>query len=268
MRTTTATPGASSIESVTGRLVPIVRDIARGGLAGLLTGFLVAGIGGRLVMRAAALAMPAATGRFTENGNAIGEITAGGTFALLVGGTFVGLMGAVLWTVVSPWLPGGPRTRALLAAGCAVALTGVALVQGSNPDFQILRHDRLTVGLLMLLVACAGLSISLFDSWLERRLPPAGSSSSSDAAYFLLTVLGAGLVLPPVVAACLGQELALGLAIATIGAVTLVGWAFRYKAVPAPSWLQPAARAALLVTVVLGFFALGPNVIRAAGLGE
>jgi ATP-binding cassette subfamily F protein 3 len=42
----------------------------------LLTGLLVAGLGGRLVMRAAALLEPSAIGRFTENGNQIGEIYA------------------------------------------------------------------------------------------------------------------------------------------------------------------------------------------------
>ena len=43
----------------------IVRDIARGGLAGLVTGLLVAGVGGRLVMRIAALLVPGSAGAFT-----------------------------------------------------------------------------------------------------------------------------------------------------------------------------------------------------------
>lgn len=45
------------------------RDITRGGLAGLIVGVLLAGIGGRVVMRLAALLVPAADGAFTENGN-------------------------------------------------------------------------------------------------------------------------------------------------------------------------------------------------------
>ena len=59
----------------------IVRDIARGGLAGLAVGIVLGGLGGRLVMRLAALLVPTATGFFTENGNQIGVITFGGSVA-------------------------------------------------------------------------------------------------------------------------------------------------------------------------------------------
>lgn len=61
------------------RLNVILRDIARSGLAGLLTGVLVAGIGGRIVMRLAAVLEPGAVGQFTESGNRIGTISAGGS---------------------------------------------------------------------------------------------------------------------------------------------------------------------------------------------
>ena len=44
----------------------------------MVVGLLVAGIGGRLVMRLAALLVPDSVGRFTENGNVIGTITLDG----------------------------------------------------------------------------------------------------------------------------------------------------------------------------------------------
>ena len=84
----------------------ILRDIARGGLAGLAVGVVVGGIGGRLAMRLIALLIPESTGRFTENGARIGDITLGGTFAvLLFGGLFAGIFVGTIWVVVSPWLP-------------------------------------------------------------------------------------------------------------------------------------------------------------------
>ena len=93
----------------------ILRDIARGGLAGLAVGIVVGGIGGRLAMRLIALLIPESTGRFTENGARIGDITLGGTFALLLfGGVFAGIFVGTIWVVVSPWLPrspGSPRPR-------------------------------------------------------------------------------------------------------------------------------------------------------------
>src|SRR4051795_12956364 len=63
-------------------VLDLLREIARVGVAGALAGILVLGLGGRVVMRLAALANPESSGFLTENGNAIGVITAPGTIAL------------------------------------------------------------------------------------------------------------------------------------------------------------------------------------------
>jgi hypothetical protein len=250
-----------------GRLAEPLRDIARGGLAGLLAGIVVAGIGGRIVMRAAALLVPEAAGRFTENGNQIGEITLAGTLGLvLAGGLFFGLFGAVVWVVVSPWIPGGARTRAVLAMPIAVSLTGIALVQARNPDFQVLRHDPNTVVLLLALVALAGLTIAGLDAWLNRRLPVAGISGRADGVYLVLTLAGGGLIFPIVLAGYLGGERPLGLALVGVGIATLIRWLLRYqRRPPAPGWLVIVGRGSLLVAVVLGVLALAPDVATALG---
>lgn len=261
-------PRVSTSRMSLGRLAEPIRDIARGGLAGLFTGILVAGIGGRVVMRAAALLVPEATGQFTENGNRIGEITLSGTMGLvLAGGLFFGLFGAVVWVVVSPWIPGGRRTRAVLAMPIAICLTGIALVQARNPDFQVLRHDVTTVGLLLALVALAGLTIAAFDIWLDRRLPGAGASGPADAVYLTLTVAGGVLIFPIVVAGYLGEERPLGLALLAVGLATIIHWALRYQRRPAaPTWLVVAGRGSLVLAVVLGVVALAPDVASALGI--
>ena len=250
-----------------GRLAEPVRDIARGGLAGLVTGILVAGIGGRVVMRLAALLVPEATGQFTENGNRIGEVTLSGTMALVLGGgLFFGLSGAVIWAVVSPWIPGGPRTRAVLAMPIAVCLSGVALVQARNHDFQVLRHDATTVVLLLALVALAGLTIATLDAWLDRRLPKAGTSGSADGIYLALAVAGGVLIFPIVVAGYLGEERWLGIALVAVGLATLGRWMLRSLLRPSsPTWLVVAGRGSLLVAMVLGALALAPDVASALG---
>lgn len=251
------------------RLAHPLRDIARGGLAGLITGIVVAGLGGRLVMRAAALLVPQAAGQFTENGNRIGEITLSGTLGLvLAGGLFFGLAGATIWVVVSPWIPGGARVRAVLAMPIAVALTGVSLVQAGNPDFLVLRHDAATVVLLLALVALAGLAIAGFDNWLDRRLPQANASAPADAIYLVLTAAGGALIFPIVLAGYLGEERWLGLALVAIGIATLIHWAFRYLGRESfPTWLIIAGRGSLLVAVVLGVLALAPDVASSLGAG-
>jgi len=257
----------SGARPILGRVAEPLRDIARGGLAGLMTGILVAGIGGRIVMRVAAVLVTSATGRLTENGNRIGEITVGGSFSLVLVGVFFGLAGAVVWIVVSPWMPRGTRARALVAAPVAVALAAVGLIDGFNPDFPVLQHDAATVVLLLLLVAGAGVSISLFDSWLDRRLPPATVSAPADAIYLALAVAGGGLILPIVLASYLGEERPLGLALVACGVATLVHWTLRFQHRPSfPTWLVAAGRGSLLLAVVLGVVALAPDVASALGV--
>ena len=249
-----------------GRVSEIPRDIARGGLAGLITGLLIAGIGGRVVMRVAALQVPAAVGRLTENGNRIGDITVEGSLSLvLVGGLFFGLVGATVWVVVSPWIPGTGPQRALLAMPVAVALTGVSLIEGRNSDFQALRHDGMTVVLLLLLLAAAGASISLFDGWLERRLPRSGASRAADAVYLALTVAGGVLIFPITLGAYLGGETVLGLALVGVGLATLAFWGLRYRGESCPRRLIIAGRASLLIAVAVGVLALAPDVATAVG---
>jgi hypothetical protein len=257
----------TTVEHSLGRLAVPLRDVARGGLAGLLTGILVAGVGGRLVMRAAALLVPDATGRFTENGNRVGDITFSGTLGFVTaGGLIFGLTGATVWVVVSPWLPGDARLRAILAMPVAVALAGISVIQAGNPDFRVLGHDVATIALLVGLVAVAGLSISLFDSWLDRRLPPANASASADGIYLALTVAGGVLVFPLVVMAYVSQEGPLGLALVATGLATLVLWVRRYRGdQPRPPWLVIAGRASLLSAVILGVVALLPDVAAALG---
>ena len=269
MQPSTALPDlpVSASRPSLGRLAEPVRDIARGGLAGLLTGLLVAGVGGRIVMRAAALLVPDAAGRLTDNGNQIGEVTLGGSLSLvLVGALFFGLLGGTVWVVVSPWIPGGGRTRSVLAMPIAVSLTGIVLVQSRNPDFVVLRHDATTVVLLLALIALAGLAIAGFDRWLDRRLPAAATSAAADTIYLALTVAGGGLILPIVLAAYLGEETPVGLALVAVGFATLIQWALRYQRRPSsPTWLIVAGRGSLLAAVVLGALALAPDVASALG---
>jgi hypothetical protein len=234
----------------------------------VITGALVAGVGGRIVMRAAALLVPESAGQLTDNGNRIGEITVAGTFALvLVGALFFGLLGATVWVVVAPWIPGRGRTRAILAIPVAASLAGIALIQAENPDFVVLRHDARTVLLLLALVGVAGFAMSLVDSWLDRRLPVAATSRSADWTYLALAVGGAGLVLPIALLEYFDQSPALGLALVVVGFATLIRWTHRYRGrSSSPSWLVVAGRGSLLLAVVLGALTLAPDMASALGL--
>ena len=248
----------------------ILRDVARGGLAGLLAGVVVGGIGGRLAMRAAALLVPEAAGRFTENGNEIGEITAAGTMALVVFiGLFAGVSAAVIWVTIRPWIPGGTGVRAALAAVTAVGLGSFVLVEAGNPDFAVLGHSPAVVAVLLATIALLGAGVSLADAWLDRRLPhPTTARSTSAKAFAALAGIGAFIGLLMIVPAYLLGELRLvGLALTLTGIATIAWWSQRVGGAVTPRpWTAALGRIGLALSVAVGFLSLLPRLTAALGL--
>jgi len=250
----------------------VLRDIARGGISGVVVGIVVGGLGARLVMRMAALLHPDAVGALTENGNRIGDITLGGTLSLVLFGLITCAMAGAVWVIVSPWIPGHVAVRALLTAGIAMAIGTPILIIGRNPDFVILDHDPVVVALLVALVGCIGLSIALLDSWLDRRLPHAITGHKRPAAFYaIVTLMGAVLVLPFVVLVFLASDeyelpLRAGYGLLVVGVCTAVWWGRRVRGrVIAPRALVIAARGAVVVAVMLGVLTSLPHISRAVG---
>lgn len=256
---------------------PILRDITRGALASIAGGVLVGGLGGRLVMRAATLLDPDATGRITENGNRIGDITVGGTLALIFfGGMFSGLIAAVTWTAVSPWLPNTGVRRGLWTALVAMAVAGFLLVEADNPDFRILDADAIVITMLLGLIAVFGFTLSLLDERLERRLPRVTPTRLGLAVAYLGPVLfGAVFVLPAAVGTyfspdfcfCARPAVPVGAALAMAGAATVVWWVLRARRVSEPpAWLTVIGRVALVAAVALGSLRLAEEIIEIVAL--
>ncbi len=246
----------------------ILREMARGGLAGIVVGIVVGGIGGRLLMRVAALAEPDAAGLRTENGNVIGAITVEGTLALLVfGGLLTGAIIGSLWVVIRPWLPERPLTRALVAMPICVAMGTTLLIQASNPDFVILSRNGAVIAALVGLVALVGPSMVLAESAFERLLPVVRRRASpAFLAYALIDAFGALLVLALVVPLYLGSSLVLaGVAFVVVGVASVVRWASRIGG-PSPDWLAPIGRGALAVGTIAGLAVAIPEILGAANL--
>jgi hypothetical protein len=241
----------------------ILRGVLRAALACGIAGLLVAGIGGRVVMRLAAAMNPAATGLRTENGELIGEITVNGTVALLLfGGLLSGLVGSVVWIAVRAWIPGAGMRRALLAAPIAAAVAGVALVRSDSRDFAILRSDFAIAAMLLALVGAFGFCVALLDERLDRRLPRPGADPANYALAALgLVMLGGVMSLPVAVAAffseraclCAIAPLPLGVPLLVAGGATLAWWVQQTRGRPHPSALvRFAGRAGLIGSVALG----------------
>ena len=250
--------------------VSVLRDISRSALAGLIVGVIVLGIGGRIVMRLAALIDPASVGRRTENGNRIGDITLEGTAVLIIfGGLLVGAAASVVWIAIQEWIPGRRPVRAVLAMPIAVALTGFQLVRPENHDFRILAPVGPILVLLLALVAIAGLAFALVDDWLDRRLPKRSPRFTPSVAVYLLMVL-AGLpfflltvrmYLEPGFAVR-NAPVGSGLAIFAAGLITAAAWVIRIamgrREPPKP--LRILGGGALAVAVVSGGWLLSGQV--------
>lgn len=242
----------------------VFRDITRGGLAGLIVGVLLAGVGGRLVMRLAALLVPAADGALTENGNRIGDITLGGSLGIIIAvGLLFGAVAGSLWVVIRPWLPRSRFVSAIATIPIAVALGTRGLVEARNEDFEVLGHDPLVVASLVALVAVFGPALVVVDAWLDRRLPHPGPADRGVIGGFaVVTFLGLVLTTLIVVPFYLGSPLRLaGAALVVVGLATLATWVLRSRARPVtPGWLTLVGRAGVGAAVVAGLAVVVPEI--------
>jgi hypothetical protein len=253
----------------TAAFLAIIRDIARGGLAGLIVGFVGAGLGSRLAMRIAALLVPQANGLLTENDFPIGRITLEGTIGLvLFGGLAATLFLAVTWVVIAPWLPRRLAPRALVAVPIAIAFGAGALIDARNPDFSVLRRDPLVVATLVTLIAALGPAMALADAWLDRILPrPTSGSSGAAMGYASLTAIGALLGVALMLQATFDPRgRPFGLTILATGVCTLVWWALRMRGRTRPGrTLRWAAGGILVAGTVAGLATVVPDIGGALG---
>ncbi len=176
----------------------IVRHVAVIGLAGTITGVVVGGIGGRLMMRVSAVLAPDhAVGMLTDNENVVGEITLGGTFGLVFFvGIFGGAFGAIAYVISEPWLAWAGRWRGLVFGLVLLAVASTFAFDPENLDFALLENERVTVAMLAALFLLFGPLLVWVRGMLDRRLPTVESDSSSIVGYALIDAFGLLLLAP------------------------------------------------------------------------
>jgi hypothetical protein len=196
--------GGIEAEPTIGGLTALARYLFAGGLAGLIAGIVVLGAGSRIVMRVSFLLDPEAEGSITENGNVIGEVTAGGSVGLLIFvGAFGGLLAGLLWVIVRDWLPGERRMRIALAGAVSGLLGSFMVVSAENRDFLILRPAEANIAMFVAIVGLTGSATAALDLKLQRVLP---SSRRSAFLFGALTLAGGALALPIALQAFLSED--------------------------------------------------------------
>jgi hypothetical protein len=174
-------------------------------------------------------------GMQTEAGFTVGEITFGGTLALILFiGILTGVIGAAVYLVFRPWLAWAGRWRGLVF-GVVLFGFGSATSDMMNPDnidFLILRNSALLVTLIFGLFLTFGVVVEAMFSYLDTRLPGnQGHSKGLTAVYAVFSVIGFLMVIAPGSAIFAGGELCdcespvvANLSFVVVSIATLVFW--------------------------------------------
>ena len=189
-------PSQEAVESSLGsRFGVAIRSVAAVFAAGVLSGLLVIGLVGRLVMRILGATSSDAQGVLTDADQIVGEITFGGTFGFLI---FVGLLGGIITTlaylIFRSWLPANAGSAGLVSAVLVIGFFGVggSALSPENRDFQILTPKWLAIAL----VVGTGLLFALTFTALAARLDQF-AKSPSERRFLLYPSFVVGLI-PPV----------------------------------------------------------------------
>jgi hypothetical protein len=137
----------------------------------VVAGVLVAGAGGRLVMRLLALTSPNVEGSLTEAGETVGDISLDGTLGLILfGGVPAGLLSGLLYVLVRPALPPGRAGGLALGAMLLVlAATRIGPLRSDNFDFGLLGPAWQAVLTFAALALLHGMQVvALAERWAPR----------------------------------------------------------------------------------------------------
>lgn len=161
-------------------------------VAGVGSGILIAGAGGRLAMRLlAATAGDAAQGRVTEAEEIVGRVSAGGTIGFIVFvALFFGLATGALYLLIRRWLPAGRLGGLAYGLFLLVLLaTRIDPLRADNPDFDIVGPGWVAVVVFGALVVVHGMLVSAIAGRYSRTLPLISKQRRSVLAYAPLLIL-------------------------------------------------------------------------------
>ena len=158
--------------------------IASGLWGGLLSGFVIGGLGGRLAMFVLRLTSdPSLHGMETDDEFIIGRFSPD-TFFLVIFTAVLGLLGGIFYMVVRGWFPERARPVAMGIIGAAVG--GALVVNPGGIDFTLLEPLPLAIAMFVVIPAGYGVATSLLT---ERFLRSAEARSKRGWIIVVLPLL-------------------------------------------------------------------------------
>jgi hypothetical protein len=149
----------------------VLRSLAAAVAVGALIGLVVAGAGARIAMGLIALADDREDfGSITASGASVGEITLGGTVAVLATGVGLGIFGALLYVAVRAWLPARAGRRSLVFILIVLGLGLFVTIDGNQGDFVFVNTAVSIVSFTTLLLLYALLVPPLIDRLAPRTV--------------------------------------------------------------------------------------------------
>lgn len=197
----------------------------RGALAaGLISGFVIFGLGSRVAMLIIALADPSTDGALTEDQFIVGDRSLVDTLNLVLLGTFLGVIASFVYLGLRRWIP-VPRSIRGLAFGYGALVTGGnVLIKPDSVDFRVFEPVLLAIALFVSLFLLGGVVLGALTDRFHREPGYAPS-----------------VLVPRIVGAILVVIALLGTAIMTGGIVelidkegTCVGATTDFECIPAP----------------------------------
>lgn len=237
------TPGSAALDGV--------RTLAAVMASGVLAGALVPGLGARLVMRIlAATSGRSAQGTITAADQVVGEITSGGTLAVVF---FVGILGgvgtALAFMIVRQWMPTTAGPTGVVIGILLLGTLGVTdALSPDNRDFTILRPTWLAVTLVVAVALLFGVTFAAFAARLTAGMPTMSRRPSSIASHAALIIFMIPLLFISAAGYVTGRAVLRGRLVATITspAVQRVG----HTAVGVATILATAAIIRAIVEIV------------------
>jgi hypothetical protein len=168
-----------------------------GVVAGALSGALVGGIGGRIVMRIIFLIDRSTDGAKTDFAT-VGEITAGGTFTLLVLTTIAGVIGGLIYIAVRRWLPWSGAARGIFFG--LLMMFGPGVIAVSEIDLQIFEPALPIFAMFVGLVVLYGVGVALLADRLHEPPPVQPGPRTLLASRAIAGVLAIGIIAMAVLA--------------------------------------------------------------------